>query len=554
MNKRDELSMLIADDKPDIIFISEVIPKNQINPITQALLEIDDYKCLLNFDPELTNLGSSGIRGVAIYSRTTLKTAEIEFIIDGFHDHVWLDIQIDDKKTILCGCIYRSPSNDTNKNGSLESTKAITQLITKAYESNANLLIAGDFNYKDIDWNNEFATREKLHLTHFLNTLYECFLIQHVSEPTRYRDGEKPNLLDLIISGDESMVQDLTYHPPLGESDHICLRFIVPLNAHQVDMTPSHNIYKGNYEKMKNDLRQYDWKDLLCNSFEKDYDVFFNILQHTLEKNTPLSRKATDKKNIYMTNEALRMKNKKCRLWKRYLTTRARYDRVNYVQCKNDLRDLTRRLRYKFEQDLANKVKEKPKLFWKYAKSRLKSKSLVPSLTKPNGIKAIESEDKAETLNNFFASVFTTEDLLNIPDLPSRNVDDVLSHIDISPEIVRIKLENLNSNKSPGHDNWHPHALKELAGVISVPLSLLFQKSLYEGAHKSWLKAVITPIFKKGLKCDPGNYRPISITSVISKVMESIVRHEIVTHLVNQKILSDEQHGFVPGRDCKSLV
>ena len=63
------------------------------------------------------------------------------------------------------------------------------------------------------------------------------------------------------------MVQDLTYHPPLGESDHICLRFTVPLNAHQVDMTPSHNIYKGNYEKMKNDLRQYDWKDLLCNSF-----------------------------------------------------------------------------------------------------------------------------------------------------------------------------------------------------------------------------------------------------------------------------------------------
>ena len=160
--------MLIAGDKPDIIFISEVIPKNQINPITQALLEIDDYKCLLNFDPELANLGSSGIRGVAIYSRITLKTEEIEFRIDGFHDHVWLEIQTDDKKTILCGCIYRSPSNDTNKNGSLESTKLITQLINKAYESNANLLIAGDFNYKDIDWNNEFATREQLHLTHFL--------------------------------------------------------------------------------------------------------------------------------------------------------------------------------------------------------------------------------------------------------------------------------------------------------------------------------------------------------------------------------------------------
>ena len=114
---------------------------------------------------------------------------------------MWLEIQIGDKKTILCGCIYRSPSNDTSKNGSLESTKANTQLITKAYESNANLLITGDFNYKDIDWNNEFATREQLHLTHFLNTLHECFLIQHVTEPTRYRDGEKPNLLRLNYIG-----------------------------------------------------------------------------------------------------------------------------------------------------------------------------------------------------------------------------------------------------------------------------------------------------------------------------------------------------------------
>ena len=74
--------------------------------------------------------------------------------------------------------------------------------------------------------------------------------------------------------------------------------------------------------------------------------------------------------------------------------------------------------------------------------------------------------------------------------------------------------------------------------------------TLYEGAHKSWLKAVITPIFKKGLKSNPGNYRPVSFTLVISKVIESIVRDEIVTHLMNQEILSDKQRGFVPGRDC----
>ena len=93
MNKRDDLIMLIADDKPDVMLITEVIPKKQVNPITQALLDIEDYKCLLNFDPNDANLGASGIRGVAIYYRKTLKTVEVEFKIDGFHDHAWVEIQ-----------------------------------------------------------------------------------------------------------------------------------------------------------------------------------------------------------------------------------------------------------------------------------------------------------------------------------------------------------------------------------------------------------------------------------------------------------------------------
>ena len=100
--------------------------------------------------------------------------------------------------------------------------------------------------------------------------------------------------------------------------------------------------------------------------------------------------------------------------------------------------------------------------------------------------------------------------------------------------------------------------MKELADVISVPLSILYNKSLREGAHKSWLKSVITPpftkrgrkIYKKGKKDESSNYRPVSITSIISKVMESIVRDRIVEHLMKHSILANDQHGFVPGRDC----
>ena len=69
-----------------------------------------------------------------------------------------------------------------------------------------------------------------------------------------------------------------------------------------------------------------------------------------------------------------------------------------------------------------------------------------------------------------------------------------------------MKLKTLNPNKSPGHDKWHPYFLSELADIICVPLSILFDKSLKEGAHKSWMKAVVTAIYKKDFRSLPENY------------------------------------------------
>ena len=105
------------------------------------------------------------------------------------------------------------------------------------------------------------------------------------------------------------------------------------------------------------------------------------------------------------------------------------------------------------------------------------------------------------------------------------------------PNLVRTKLINLNPYKSPGH--WHPYFLRELTDVISVPLSILFNKSLKEGAHRSWRKAIIAAIYKKGDRSNPGNYRPVSLTSVIAKIMESIIREKILLHLIRNKVLSD---------------
>ena len=79
----------------------------------------------------------------------------------------------------------------------------------------------------------------------------------------------------------------------------------------------------------------------------------------------------------------------------------------------------------------------------------------------------------------------------------------------------------------------------------------MFQRSLAEGAVPlDWKKANVTPIFKKGSKHVPGNYRPVSLTSVACKVMESVMRDAITAHLARNKLIRNSQHGFTRGRSC----
>ena len=126
-----------------------------------------------------------------------------------------------------------------------------------------------------------------------------------------------------------------------------------------------------------------------------------------------------------------------------------------------------------------------------------------------------------------------------------------LNNFVISRGMVQEKLEELNPVKTPGPDGWYPVLLIGIADMISLPLSILFQKSLNEGILPSqWLKACITAIHQKGSKINPENYIPISITSIVCKIMESIVRDKVVSHMEFNDLFSNNQHGFVPHRNC----
>ena len=126
-----------------------------------------------------------------------------------------------------------------------------------------------------------------------------------------------------------------------------------------------------------------------------------------------------------------------------------------------------------------------------------------------------------------------------------------LSNITISHQDIIDQLNKLNPNKSCGPDKCHPRVIKEIKDGLISPLFYIFAKSLHEGTLPAcWKEVIITPIHKKGSRKVPSNYRPISLTSVFCRILESIIKDKIAFCFDTNQLFFEQQHGFCPRMSC----
>lgn len=195
-------------------------------------------------------------------------------------------------------------------------------------------------------------------------------------------------------------------------------------------------------------------------------------------------------------------------------------------------------------------MKEDPKSFWKYVRDNTKTTVGIGKLTRPDGTATSNDSESAIALNDHFLSVFTIEDMINIPQFIDRT-DVHIQTIPIDETKVEAAINSINPSKAQGSDNIHPRVIRQCSANLIKPLTKIFKTSISEGKlPNEWKNANVTAIFKKGQRTKPENYRPISVTSICCRLMEKLIRDAIVDHLERNNLITNVQHGFRKKHSC----
>ena len=241
-------------------------------------------------------------------------------------------------------------------------------------------------------------------------------------------------------------------------------------------------------------------------------------------------------------------------LWRVYKHTGNEEDYTNYKEALNHATTEIRKSNRTFEKKLAGNIKKYSKSFYVYVRSRHKVRDKVGPLANKIGNIISDGFEMTEILNEYFSSVFTTENISSLPVPVTKFEDNKSKHLGqlfLTPEMIAKKRKKMKNNKSPGVDGIPPKLLNKIVQQISTLLAKVFNLSLEEGIVNSERKeANITPLFKKGSRNKPDNYRPVSLTSVVCKLLETLIRDHMAEFLVKHKLINTSQHGFLKARSC----
>jgi len=517
--------------RPDIILVTETWCKEDV---TDAYLSIPGYELQadLRRDRKDTANGIGG--GLLVYATHGLAVLAGDNLSD-FNQHISFKI-LTGNDILHFVLLYRPPS---------AGPESIVKLNRKyaPFSQSEPIFFIGDFNLPEINWSNMQAPAR------LMDTVLTCLdnnLVQLIDQPTHIRG----NVLDLVLTNVPERVTNIENQGRLGTSDHVILSAKILVKAGQ----------EPSAERVP-DWRRADWaalkgrlgrpallRRLEESSVEGVWECLRDEINTAVDLYVPKRQRRTGNRPKWMSRDILRALRKKRRIWRKERNK----DLPEYKEMEKNVKNLIRNAKRNYEKKLATQSKDNSRPFYSYLKRKTKCRTSVGPIKDKNGKMVTDPKEMAEIINQYFNSVFNRDGDGPTP-TPSEEPEllSVLSSFNITEAKIKEKIKKLRPAAAPGPDSIGAGLLQELQDELA-PALLIVYKKLLEAGHspEDWRKANVSPIYKKGAKGEPGNYRPVSLTSVACKLFETLVRDAIIKHLDENNLVTDDQHGFVAGRSC----
>nr|VZI45535.1 unnamed protein product [Spirometra erinaceieuropaei] len=275
LSKLNELKLCLVELSPDVLAVTETWLSGTISDNEVASPGYQIYRR----DREHRQGG-----GIVVYVNDGLAVSDntTKFVCNT--EAIWLTIKATGSPCLDVLTVYRPPRTDR-----IADTQLLEQL--EKFSSRPNVMIMGDFNAPGTNWNTLQASGPKSAFDYRLlsKTLNAC-LTQHVMFPTRTREGQRANCLDLVFTKTPDSIDEIASMPPLGRSDHVVLMWDYSLFS--ILHTPGHkrrNVWRGDFNQMRADLSGLDWGSLFTGSANDDWELFKNVLLQLINNHCPLT-------------------------------------------------------------------------------------------------------------------------------------------------------------------------------------------------------------------------------------------------------------------------
>nr|CAH7761994.1 unnamed protein product [Callosobruchus chinensis] len=354
-----------------------------------------------------------------------------------------------------------------------------------------------------------------------------------------------------------------------GISDHSCqlltLHRCIKLSPGICENKYSRSFSKTNYNNFNNSMQKENWEDVYATKdVNEGFKTFLNIFQYYVDDSFPLKKVQTGKRhNKPWLTQGIRISGQ--RLKDLHFLLRQGYVSDKYYTCyKKTYRKTVVAAKKLYNDNLYKNSSNKSKAAWYIINksSNQSSRQKIESLKLSENNILVDRESIANEFNSYFVNMpYSLMEDKNVRGqtndygFKSNKISDTMflrptTEIDIFNIILSLKTSN-----SMGFDNTSNNLIKAASHFVVHPLTYLINMSLVEGIFPDCLKiAKVVPIFKNGNKQQVSNYRPISILSSISKVVERVIFDKIVDFLNINKVLTDNQHGFRKNRSTQTAI